>query len=102
MHPRKPSALDGAICTNKDPSYYPASEGEGEGVQEVYGGQQQIHVLPTKLDPACEVWGGGEGAVAASTGPVRYGGGPVRYGAGGAGRRGRQRQQLAQGVGGAC
>eukprot|EP00195_Chlamydomonas_chlamydogama_P005623 CAMPEP_0202898432 /NCGR_PEP_ID=MMETSP1392-20130828/6957_1 /ASSEMBLY_ACC=CAM_ASM_000868 /TAXON_ID=225041 /ORGANISM="Chlamydomonas chlamydogama, Strain SAG 11-48b" /LENGTH=338 /DNA_ID=CAMNT_0049584357 /DNA_START=110 /DNA_END=1123 /DNA_ORIENTATION=- len=44
----KPSALDGAIVTNKDRAYW------SEDVQDVVG-DDVIHVLPKKLDPAAEV-----------------------------------------------
>lgn len=61
VHKHKPSALDFAIVSSRDKDIWP------EGVQEVVG-DDVIHVLPKKLDPAAEVrdrlgagWGGKSG-----------------------------------------
>lgn len=48
VHKHKPSALDFAIVSSRDKDIWP------EGVQEVVG-DDVIHVLPKKLDPAAEV-----------------------------------------------
>lgn len=48
VHKHKPSALDFAIVSSRDKDIWP------EGLQEVVG-DDVIHVLPKKLDPAAEV-----------------------------------------------
>jgi hypothetical protein len=48
VHPFKPSALMGAVCSSSDPSHWP------EGCQAVPG-DDVIHVMPKLLEPAAEV-----------------------------------------------
>lgn len=48
VHLHKPTAMDGALCTSRDKTYWPE---ECQALE----GDEVIHMLPKKLDPSAEV-----------------------------------------------